>query len=61
LLRVSLGKARRSRAVAAGDEDIEQAIAADKAASDKKDSAAARSRGEKRRSERGSLPSHLRA
>jgi hypothetical protein len=39
-------------------EDIEQAIAADEAASDKKDSAAARSPGEKRRSERGSLPAH---
>jgi transposase len=40
-------------------EDIEQAIAADEAASDKKDPAAERRRSEKRRSERGSLPLHL--
>jgi transposase len=40
-------------------EDIEQAVAADEAADDKKNPAAARSRGEKHRSERGSLPAHL--
>jgi transposase len=40
-------------------EDIEQAIAANEAADDKKDPAAARARGEKRRANRGALPAHL--
>ena len=40
-------------------EDIEQAIAANEAADDKKDPAAARARSEKRRVNRGALPAHL--
>ncbi|MBV9419464.1 MAG: IS66 family transposase, partial [Alphaproteobacteria bacterium] len=40
-------------------EDIEQAIGANEAADDKKDPAAARTRSEKRRSNRGALPAHL--
>src|SRR5262249_4954896 len=40
-------------------EDIEQAIAGNAAADDKKDPVAARTRADKRRSSRGSLPAHL--
>ena len=40
-------------------EDIEQAIAGDEAAEDKKDPAGARKRAEKRRANRGALPAHL--
>jgi transposase len=40
-------------------EDIEQAIAANEADDDKKDAVAARARGEKRRANRGALPTHL--
>src|SRR5882757_1250920 len=40
-------------------EDIEQAIAGNEAADDKKDPAAARVRGDKRRTNRGALPAHL--
>src|SRR5260370_40447964 len=40
-------------------EDIEQAIAGDKADDDKKNPAAARVRAEKRRANRGALPAHL--
>jgi len=40
-------------------EDIEQALAASQAEDDKKDEAGARSRAEKRRSNRGALPAHL--
>jgi transposase len=40
-------------------EDIEQALAGDEAAEDKKDPAGARKRADKRRAERGSLPAHL--
>ena len=40
-------------------EDIEQAIAANEAADDKKDAVAARARAEKRRANRGALPAHL--
>jgi transposase len=40
-------------------EDIEQAIAANEAAEDKKDPGAAKTRAEKRRVNRGALPSHL--
>src|SRR5258706_8933831 len=40
-------------------EDIEQAIAGNEAADDKKDPAAARRRGDKRRANRGALPAHL--
>jgi transposase len=40
-------------------EDIEQAIASTEAAEDKKDSAGARMRGDKRRTNRGALPAHL--
>ena len=40
-------------------EDIEQAIAGNEADDDKKDPAAARARGEKRRANRGALPAHL--
>jgi hypothetical protein len=40
-------------------EDIEQAIAANEAADDKKNPAAARARSEKRRVNRGALPAHL--
>ena len=40
-------------------EDIEQAIAANEAAEDKKDPGAAKTRAEKRRANRGALPSHL--
>jgi len=40
-------------------EDIEQAIAGNEAADDKKDPVAARARGEKRRANRGALPGHL--
>ena len=40
-------------------EDIEQALAGSEAADDKKDPAAARARGEKRRANRGALPAHL--
>src|SRR6202051_831548 len=40
-------------------EDIEQAIAGNEAADDKKDPAAARTRGDKRRTNRGALPAHL--
>ena len=40
-------------------EDIEQAIAGNEAADDKKDPVAARARGEKRRANRGALPAHL--
>jgi hypothetical protein len=40
-------------------EDTEQAIAANEAAADKSDTAAAKARAEKRRSNRGSLPTHL--
>jgi transposase len=42
-----------------GLEDIEQAIAADEAAADKKDPVGARARGEKRRARRDALPAHL--
>ena len=42
-------------------EDIEQAIAANEAADDKKDAVAARARGEKRRVNRGALPAICRA
>jgi transposase len=40
-------------------EDIEQGIAANEAADDKKDSAAAQARSDKRRVNRGALPAHL--
>ena len=40
-------------------EDIEQAVAANEAADDKKDPVAARARAEKRRANRGALPGHL--
>jgi transposase len=40
-------------------EDIEQAVAANEAADDKKDAAGARARAEKRRANRGGLPAHL--
>jgi len=40
-------------------EDIEQAVAANEAAEDKKDPAGARQRAEQRRAHRGSLPPHL--
>jgi transposase len=40
-------------------EDIEQAIAANEAAEDKKDPAVARKRADKRRADRGALPAHL--
>jgi transposase len=40
-------------------EDIEQAIASDEAAEDKKDLAGARKRADKRRADRGALPAHL--
>jgi transposase len=40
-------------------EDIEQAVAGNEAADDKKDPAAARARGDKRRTNRGALPAHL--
>jgi len=40
-------------------EDIEQAIAGNEAADDKKDTVAARARAEKRRANRGALPAHL--
>jgi len=40
-------------------EDIEQAIAGNEAADDKKDPVAARGRGEQRRANRGALPAHL--
>src|SRR6202165_308720 len=40
-------------------EDIEQPIAGNEAADDKKDPAAARTRGDKRRTNRGALPAHL--
>jgi transposase len=40
-------------------EDVEQAVAATEAAEDKKDPAVARERAEKRRANRGALPSHL--
>src|SRR5256884_9636451 len=40
-------------------EDIEQAIAGNEAADDKKDTVAARARSEKRRANRGALPIHL--
>lgn len=40
-------------------EDIEQAIAANEAADDKKDAVAAKARAEKRRVNRGALPAHL--
>jgi len=40
-------------------EDIEQAVAGNEAADDKKDPAAARRRGDKRRANRGALPAHL--
>ena len=40
-------------------EDIEQAIAGNAAADDKKDPAAARTRADKRRASRGALPAHL--
>jgi Transposase C of IS166 homeodomain/IS66 Orf2 like protein len=40
-------------------EDIEQAIAADEAADDKKDAMAAKARAEKRRANRGALAAHL--
>jgi transposase len=42
-----------------GLEDIEQAIAANEAADDKKDPVAARARADKRRTNRGALPRHL--
>ena len=40
-------------------EDIEQALAGDEAAEDKKDFAGARKRADKRRADRGALPAHL--
>ena len=40
-------------------EDIEQAIAGDEAAQDKKDPAGARKRADRRRGDRGALPAHL--
>src|SRR6202049_887790 len=40
-------------------QDIEQAVAGNEAADDKKDPAAARARGDKRRANRGALPAHL--
>ena len=40
-------------------EDTEQAIAANEAAADKTDAAGAKARAEKRRSNRGALPTHL--
>src|SRR5215471_11175172 len=40
-------------------EDIEQAVAANEAAEDKKDPAVARKRADKRRADRGALPAHL--
>jgi transposase len=40
-------------------EDIEQAIAGNAAADDKKDPVAARTRADKRRASRGALPAHL--
>jgi transposase len=40
-------------------EDIEQALAGDEAGEDKRDPVGARSRAEKRRADRGSLPAHL--
>jgi transposase len=40
-------------------EDIEQAVAGNEAIEDKKDPAGARTRGDKRRSNRGALPAHL--
>ena len=40
-------------------EDIEQALAGDEAAEDKKDPAGARKRADKRRADRGALPAHL--
>ena len=40
-------------------EDTEQAVAGNEAADDKKDPAAARTRGDKRRVNRGALPAHL--
>jgi transposase len=40
-------------------EDVEQSIAGDEADADKKNPAAARARGEKRRANRGALPAHL--
>jgi hypothetical protein len=40
-------------------EDTEQAVAGNEAADDKKDPAAARTRGDKRRTNRGALPAHL--
>jgi transposase len=40
-------------------EDIEQAIASDEVAEDKKDPAGARKRADKRRADRGALPAHL--
>jgi transposase len=40
-------------------EDIEQALAGDEATEDKKDSAGARKRADKRRADRGALPAHL--
>jgi transposase len=40
-------------------EDIEQAVAGNEAADDKKDPAAARRHGDKRRANRGALPAHL--
>jgi len=40
-------------------EDIEQAVAGNEAADDKKDAVAARARGDKRRVNRGALPAHL--
>ncbi|MFZ2065456.1 MAG: IS66 family transposase zinc-finger binding domain-containing protein, partial [Xanthobacteraceae bacterium] len=40
-------------------EDIEQAVAGNEAVDDKKDPGAARTRGDKRRANRGALPAHL--
>ncbi|MEY9209511.1 hypothetical protein ABIF05_008621 [Bradyrhizobium elkanii] len=40
-------------------EDIEQAIAGDEAVQDRKDTAGARQRAERRRASRGALPAHL--
>jgi len=40
-------------------EDIEQAVAANEAADDKRDAAGAKARAEKRRANRGALPAHL--
>jgi transposase len=40
-------------------EDVEQAVAGNEAADDKKDPAGARTRGDKRRTNRGALPAHL--